>query len=80
MTATTEALGRRRGEDPAAHHAVAMAYDADVFRAFLEVSVQTLPSAVMARPGMIERIMAAAEGGPLLIPGPNREELLDLAA
>ncbi len=58
---------------------VAMAYDADVFRAFLEiVSVQTLPSAVMARPGMIERIMAAAERGPLPIPGPNREELLDL--
>jgi hypothetical protein len=60
---------------------LAMAYDADVFRAFLEVvSVQTLPSAVMARPGMIERIMAAAERGPLLIPGPNREELLDLVA
>jgi flavin-dependent dehydrogenase len=58
---------------------VAMAYDADVFRAFLEiVSVQTLPSAVMARPGMIERIMAAAERGPLPIPAPNREELLDL--
>ncbi len=73
------------GNDPAAAvqraFPVAMAYDADVFRAFLEIaSVQTLPSAVMARPGMIDRIMTAAERGPLLIPGPNREELLDLVA
>jgi 2-polyprenyl-6-methoxyphenol hydroxylase-like FAD-dependent oxidoreductase len=58
---------------------VAMAYDADVFRAFVEiVTVQSLPSAVMARPGMIDRIMAAAERGPLPIPGPNRDELLGL--
>jgi flavin-dependent dehydrogenase len=60
---------------------LAMAYDADVFRAFLEiVSVQTLPSVVLARPGMIDKILAGAERGPLPIPGPNREELLDLVA
>jgi hypothetical protein len=58
-----------------------MAHDADVFRAFLEiVSVQSPPSAVLARPGMVDKIMAAAGRGSLPVPGPNREELLGLVA
>jgi hypothetical protein len=59
-----------------------MAYDADVFRAFMEiVSVQSTPGAVLARPGMIDKIMTvAAEREPVAIPGPNRQELLGLVA
>jgi 2-polyprenyl-6-methoxyphenol hydroxylase-like FAD-dependent oxidoreductase len=74
------------GNDPAAAvqraFPVAMAHDADVFRAFTEiVSVQSTPSAVLARPGMIDKIMTvAADREPVPIPGPNRQELLGLVA
>ena len=58
--------------------AVAMMYDADLFRAFLEIlSAQTLPQEVMARPGMVDRIMEIASTHEPVIPsGPSREELL----
>lgn len=61
---------------------VAMAYDADVFRAFMEiVTVQNPPGVVMARPGVIDTIMAiAAERELLPTPGPDREQLLGLVA
>jgi 2-polyprenyl-6-methoxyphenol hydroxylase-like FAD-dependent oxidoreductase len=62
--------------------AVAMAYDAEVFRAYLEIiGVLALPQQVLARPGMTDRIMTVAEGrDPLPVPGPTREEVLDLMA
>jgi len=57
---------------------VAMMYDADLFRAWLEIaSVQALPQDVMARHGMVDRIMEVASTHAVLIPpGPSREELL----
>jgi hypothetical protein len=68
--------------DPGAHIpdalAVAMLYDADLFRASLEIaSVQALPQEVMARPGVVNRIMEVASTHEVLMPrGPSREELL----
>lgn len=58
--------------------AVAMMYDADLFRAWLEIlSMQTSPQEVMARPGVVDRIMQVASTHEAVIPpGPSREELL----
>jgi 2-polyprenyl-6-methoxyphenol hydroxylase-like FAD-dependent oxidoreductase len=63
--------------DPRAHIAVAMMYDADVFRAALEMrSLLTLPQEVMARPGLVDRIKEVADANEAVIPtGPSREEL-----
>jgi 2-polyprenyl-6-methoxyphenol hydroxylase-like FAD-dependent oxidoreductase len=58
--------------------AVAMMYDADLFRAWLEIlSMQTTPQKVMARPGVVDRIMEIARTRDAVTPpGPSREELL----
>ena len=57
---------------------VAMMYDADLFRAWLEtLSMQTSPQEVMARSGVADRIMQVASTHEAVIPrGPSREELL----
>jgi hypothetical protein len=59
---------------------VAMAYDVDIFRAFLEIfTVLTAPSEVLARPGLLDRIMTIAQNhDPLTIPGPTRQEPVEL--
>jgi 2-polyprenyl-6-methoxyphenol hydroxylase-like FAD-dependent oxidoreductase len=59
---------------------VAMAYDGDIFRAFLEIfTVLTPPDEVLARPGLLDRIMTIAnDHDPLMIPGPTRQELVEL--
>jgi 2-polyprenyl-6-methoxyphenol hydroxylase-like FAD-dependent oxidoreductase len=58
----------------------AMLYDADVFRGVLEtVGCLALPQEVFARPGLWEKVEAAA-GEPFALPGPSREELLGLLA
>ena len=66
----------------AAAFPTAMMYDADLFRAFMEVgSMLTLARDVMARPGMPQRIMeVAAAHEPMMPPGPSREELLRMLA
>jgi hypothetical protein len=75
-----------RTTDPAARisdaHAVAMMYDADLFGGVLEiVSVQALPQEVMARPGVVDRIMEVASAHEAVIPpGPSRAELLRMLA
>jgi hypothetical protein len=38
------------------------------------------PDAVLARPGMRERIARLGEGEPFQLPGPDREQLLKLIA
>src|SRR5258708_21085120 len=49
--------------------AVAMMYDADLFRAWLEIlSVQALPQEIMARPGVVDRIMQVASTLAAVIP------------
>ena len=62
--------------------AVAMMYDADLFRAAIEMrSLLALPQEVMARPGMVDRIMEVAGTNEAVIPpGPSREELLHMLA
>jgi 2-polyprenyl-6-methoxyphenol hydroxylase-like FAD-dependent oxidoreductase len=62
--------------------AVALLYDADVFRAMLDtVAMLALPEEVLARPGLRDRIMAAADGrDATVVPGPARGDLLRLLA
>jgi 2-polyprenyl-6-methoxyphenol hydroxylase-like FAD-dependent oxidoreductase len=57
---------------------VAMMYDADLFRAALELrSLLALPHEVMARPGMVDRILeVASDHEAVNPPGPSRRELL----
>lgn len=57
---------------------VAMLYDPDLFRVFLEfIAMYTLPQEVLARPGMADRIAAvAAEHEDVVIPGPSRADVL----
>jgi 2-polyprenyl-6-methoxyphenol hydroxylase-like FAD-dependent oxidoreductase len=59
---------------------VAMRYDADIFRAALEMrSLLALPQEVMARPGVIDRITKVASTREAVMPpGPSREELLHM--
>jgi 2-polyprenyl-6-methoxyphenol hydroxylase-like FAD-dependent oxidoreductase len=61
---------------------VAMMYDADLFRAANEMrSLLTLPQKVMARPGMVDRILEVAGTHEAVAPpGPSRKELLDMLA
>jgi hypothetical protein len=62
--------------------AIAMRYDADVFRAAAEVrTMLALPQEVMARPGLVDRIREIAETHKAPTPaGPSREELLRIVA
>ena len=59
---------------------VAMLYDADVFRAFIEIiGLLALPEEVLSRPGMAERIMKiAADHDEFVVPGPSRAEVLSI--
>jgi hypothetical protein len=61
---------------------VAMMYNADVFRAANEIrSMLTLPQEVMARPGVVDRIMEVASAHEAVAPpGPSRQELLHMLA
>jgi 2-polyprenyl-6-methoxyphenol hydroxylase-like FAD-dependent oxidoreductase len=61
---------------------VAMVYDADLFRAAVEItSLLALPHEVLARPGLAERIAEVAGAHePRVPPGPSREELLRMLA
>jgi 2-polyprenyl-6-methoxyphenol hydroxylase-like FAD-dependent oxidoreductase len=60
--------------------ATAAAHDTDVARASLEVfGCLTLPQDVLARPGMIDKVLAASEGRAApQTPGPSRAELVEL--
>lgn len=68
--------------DPRGAFAVAMLYDAELFRASLEiVSLLALPQEVMARPGMAQRIREiAATHTASTPPCPPRKELLRMMA
>jgi 2-polyprenyl-6-methoxyphenol hydroxylase-like FAD-dependent oxidoreductase len=61
---------------------VAMMYDADLFRVTIEMrSLLALPQEVMARPGVVDRIMeVAGTREAMMPPGPSREELLHMLA
>src|SRR5262249_29178784 len=59
---------------PADLLAVAMVYDADLFRAFVDIrAVLALPQEVLARPGLTDRVMEIAPTHePVRPPGPSR--------
>ena len=61
---------------------VAMMYDADLFRASTEFrSLLAWPQEVLARPGVVDRIMeVAGTHEEVMPPGPSREELLHMLA
>jgi hypothetical protein len=61
---------------------VAMMYDADIYRAAAEMrSVLALPQEVMARPGMVDRIVeVAGTHDAMNPPAPSRPELLRMLA
>jgi 2-polyprenyl-6-methoxyphenol hydroxylase-like FAD-dependent oxidoreductase len=86
VNASLEGRTETPPSDPASNvaraFAVAMAHDADVFRAGVEMrSMLALPREVMARPGMVERIFEVANGRePMRAPGPSREEVLRMLA
>ena len=53
--------------------------DPDLFRGLLEtVLCLALPQQVMARPGIQDKLDGLGLQGPLAIPGPDREQLLQL--
>ena len=60
--------------------AVAMLYDPDLFRAFLEIiAMLAPPPEVLGRPGLADRIAAvAAEHEEFVMPGPTRAEVLGM--
>jgi flavin-dependent dehydrogenase len=81
--------GRPEPEQPADPRArianalnVAIMYDADLYRAAAEMrSVLALPQEVMARPGMVDRILEVGETHEAVNPsGPSRQELLRMLA
>jgi 2-polyprenyl-6-methoxyphenol hydroxylase-like FAD-dependent oxidoreductase len=68
---------------PPEFQAVARAapFDADVFRALVEtIGCLALPQEVFARPGLWDKVEAAAPDEPFAIPGPTRDELLAMLA
>jgi hypothetical protein len=71
-----------RAADPGSRLLVAMMFDPDLFRAAIETfSLLALPEAVMARPGLIDRITEVAGAHENVAPqGPSRDELLRMLA
>jgi 2-polyprenyl-6-methoxyphenol hydroxylase-like FAD-dependent oxidoreductase len=89
--ATVNALieGRTESVQPANPRAqiakalsIAMMYDADIFRAAMEMrSMLALPQNVLAREGMVDRITEVAGTHEAVTPGgPSRQELLSMLA
>jgi flavin-dependent dehydrogenase len=82
IKATIEGRSTSQPADPASLLPAVMMYDADLFRASIEItSLLALPKEVLARPGIIERIREVAgaheDSGP---PGPARDQLLRILA
>ncbi len=82
IKASIEGRPAPRPADPLAALQVAMMYDADLFRAALEIiSLLTSPQELMARSGLVNRIMEAARTHKAVpLPGPSRGEVLRILA
>jgi len=82
INALIEGRPQPRPTDPRNALPIAMMYDADLFRAAIEInSLLALPQEVMARPGVIDRIMEVAGSYEAWAPpGPSRDELLRILA
>jgi hypothetical protein len=68
--------------DPASVLQMAMFYDANLFRAGIEIrSLLALPQEVLARPGVIDRVREVATTREAVAPPcPSRDELLRMLA
>jgi 2-polyprenyl-6-methoxyphenol hydroxylase-like FAD-dependent oxidoreductase len=82
VNAYIRGLDQPRPEDPSADLQRMMAFDADLFRAGIEIyTLLALPEEVMSRPGIAERVKEMANTHqPMTPPGPTREELLRIVA
>jgi 2-polyprenyl-6-methoxyphenol hydroxylase-like FAD-dependent oxidoreductase len=86
LAAAAEGRALPEPSDPAARIRTALPiaaqFDADLFRAFIEMtSLLALPSEVMARPGLTDRILEVAGRHPPPAPlGPSRAETLRILA
>jgi flavin-dependent dehydrogenase len=61
--------------------AAAMAQDPEVYRAVIEtITCLALPQDVFSRPDFIERVKPFAGHSPIVFPGPDRSQLVDLAS
>jgi 2-polyprenyl-6-methoxyphenol hydroxylase-like FAD-dependent oxidoreductase len=82
MTALRDGLEPPAGDPNVKVLTAAVPHDADAFRALIEmITCLALPQEVFARPGFVDRLKAVAKNTePLQMPGPNREELLQILA
>jgi 2-polyprenyl-6-methoxyphenol hydroxylase-like FAD-dependent oxidoreductase len=61
--------------------AAAMAQDPEVYRAVIEtITCLALPQDVFSRPDFLERVKPFAGHSPIVFPGPDRSQLVDLAS
>ncbi len=67
-----------RSTDPMSALTIGRMYEPDLFRAFIEIfSMLAKPQEVMARPGLMDRVLKVADAHePAAPPGPSREQLL----
>jgi flavin-dependent dehydrogenase len=80
-----EMNARRDGVEPPAPDPTmaavmkAVPRDPDVYRGFIEtLTCLSLPQEVFARPGFMDKVNAYADDDPIVMPGPDRRQLLDL--
>ncbi|MBV9328984.1 MAG: FAD-dependent monooxygenase [Chloroflexi bacterium] len=80
ITAAIQGQPAQPAKGPGDALAVAMLYDASLFRAYLEItSLLALPREVFSRPGIVDRIMELADiHPPAEPPCPTREELVTM--
>jgi flavin-dependent dehydrogenase len=79
MTALAQGLEPPPNESIMARFVTAAGYDADVYRSFVEtVLCLALPQEVLERPGLVDKIEKYRDAEPLVTPGPDRRELLEL--
>lgn len=82
IAATIQGRDAPAATGPADLLPVAMLHNADLFRAFVEIrALLTLPGEVLARPGLVDRVVAVAGSHQPPVPqGPSREEVLRILA
>ena len=81
MTALGEGLTPARTGSVMERFVAAAARDADVYRGLIETVLCTaLPQEVLARPGFREKVERYGDADVPHVPGPDRQQLLDLLA
>jgi hypothetical protein len=79
MTALAAGEEPRPADPEMTRFTSAALHDADVFRALVEMNLcLATPEEVLARPLIKERMTALGSADPLVLPGPDRRQLVDL--